>query len=460
MKMKTRVRVLVRGAVVSFAAITLAFTVAVTPAEAATPVISGFSPLSGAPGTVVSVTGNGFTGGVAGVSAVSFNNVATTFNVSNDQHLTATVPVGATTGRIRVTTSDGVGMSLTDFVVLASPTISSFSPSSGAPGTAVTINGTNFIGVNGVRFNGTSATFNFVSNTQVMSSVPAGATTGKITVTTASGTATSGPNFTVTGSTVPTISSFSPSSGIVGTSVTINGNHFTGASSVRFNGTSASFSVANDGRITAVVPGGATTGRITVTTPSGTATSASNFTVTGGSAPTISSFSPSSGAAGTSVTINGNRFAGATSVRFNGTSASFSVANDGRITAVVPTGATTGRITVTTASGTATSGSNFTVIGGGNHDRSVVLSISGRYASGHVGVNDGYAACSSNVPVVIKRLHHGEWHWVTTTSTHTDGDYRALIGGKNGRYRAKAKKITLVNGTICEGQQSSTVQHH
>ena len=162
---------------------------------------------------------------------------------------------------------------------------------------------------------------------------------------------------------------------------------------------------------------------------------------------------------GTSVTINGNRFTGATSVRFNGTSASFSVVNVGRVTAARPRGATTGRITVTTPSGTATSGSNFTVIGGGSHDRSVVLSISGRYASGHVGVNDGYSACSSNVPVVIKRLHHGEWHWVTTTSTHTDGDYRALIGGKDGRYRAKAKKITLVNGTICEGQQSSTVQH-
>ena len=61
--MKTRVRALVRGAVVSFAAIALAFTVAVTPAEAATPVITGFSPSSGAPGTLVAVTGNGFTAG-------------------------------------------------------------------------------------------------------------------------------------------------------------------------------------------------------------------------------------------------------------------------------------------------------------------------------------------------------------------------------------------------------------
>ena len=168
-----------RGAVVSLAAVTLALTVAVTPAEAATPGITGFSPSSGTPGTLVAVTGSGFTGGVAGVSAVSFNNFATTFNVADDQHLTATVPIGATTGKIRVTTSDGVGVSLTDFVLSATPTISSFSPSSGAPGTAVTINGTNLTGVNGVKFNGTSATFNFISNTQVMSSVPAGATTGK-----------------------------------------------------------------------------------------------------------------------------------------------------------------------------------------------------------------------------------------------------------------------------------------
>ena len=80
------------------------------------------------------------------------------------------------------------------------------------------------------------------------------------------------------------------------------------------------------------------------------------------------------------------------------------------------------------------------------------MSISGRYASGRVNVDDGYSACLSNVPVVIKRFHHGEWHWVTTTSTKSDGSYKALIGGKNGGYKAKAKKITLVNGAICQGR--------
>ena len=130
-------------------------------------------------------------------------------------------------------------------------------------GATVTINGNHFTGVNGVRFNGTSASFAFVNDGRVTATVPIGATTGRITLTTGAGTATSTSDFTVTGGSAPTISSFSPSSGAIGSTVTINGNHFTGVNGVRFNGTSASFAFVNDGRVTATVPTGATTGRIT-----------------------------------------------------------------------------------------------------------------------------------------------------------------------------------------------------
>ncbi|MGH2517620.1 MAG: IPT/TIG domain-containing protein, partial [Ktedonobacterales bacterium] len=166
----------------------------------------------------------------------------------------------------------------------------------------------------------------------------------------------------------PSVTSFSPTSGTVGTSVAITGSNFTGATAVKFNGTSASFSVGSSTSITATVPTGATTGKISVTTGNGTGTSSSSFTVTtgGGNAPTISSFSPTSGAAGTSVTITGTNFTGATAVKFNGTSASFSVGSSTSITATVPSGATTGPISVTTANGTGTSASSFTVSGGGN----------------------------------------------------------------------------------------------
>jgi hypothetical protein len=83
--------------------------------------------------------------------------------------------------------------------------------------------------------------------------------------------------------TTPAISDFSPLSGPVGTSVTINGSGFTGATGVSFNGTSVgsgNFTIASDIQITATVPQGATTGQISVTTPGGTATSSTDFTVT------------------------------------------------------------------------------------------------------------------------------------------------------------------------------------
>src|SRR6266511_2383201 len=56
----------------------------------------------------------------------------------------------------------------------------------------------------------------------------------------------------------PTISSFSPTSGPVGTSVTIHGNNFSGpdVTSVTFNGTSSTFTIDNAQKITATVPAG------------------------------------------------------------------------------------------------------------------------------------------------------------------------------------------------------------
>ena len=64
------------------------------------------------------------------------------------------------------------------------PTISGFSPASGPAGTSVVLTGSNFAGATGVTFNGTAAPgFVVNSSTQLTVPVPAGATTGPITVT-------------------------------------------------------------------------------------------------------------------------------------------------------------------------------------------------------------------------------------------------------------------------------------
>ena len=83
------------------------------------------------------------------------------------------------------------------FIAPSAPSISGFTPTSGTTGSSVVITGSNFIGVSGVTFNGTSAAFTGDSTSQITATVPGAATTGTISVIAGGGTATSGGTFTV-----------------------------------------------------------------------------------------------------------------------------------------------------------------------------------------------------------------------------------------------------------------------
>jgi uncharacterized repeat protein (TIGR01451 family) len=112
------------------------------------------------------------------------------------------------------------------------------------------------------------------NNTTIGAIVPAGLSTGPISVTTPAGTTSSSSLFYA----APVITSFSPTHGLPGTNVVISGSNFLGASLVKFNGTNASFTApTNNTRLVAVVPGGAQTGPITIVAPAGTIASATNF---------------------------------------------------------------------------------------------------------------------------------------------------------------------------------------
>ena len=78
--------------------------------------------------------------------------------------------------------------------------ILSFSPHEGVPGDQVTFIGVGFGGgVTNVSFNGASATVVSVTSTRVVATVPVGATTGLVTITTPTGSATTDTPFTIAG---------------------------------------------------------------------------------------------------------------------------------------------------------------------------------------------------------------------------------------------------------------------
>ena len=290
------------------------------------PVIASFSPPNGLVGATVTITGSYFTG----ASTVSFNGTeATNFTVDSATQITAVVPTGASIGPISVTTSGGTASSSSNFVVLPSSipndlymyaqaisgnsgsvtgTNAGATKETGEPNHAGNAGGSSIwyswtapAGGGVYTFDTLGSSFDTLlgvytgtsvsSLTQVVANDDAGtAVTSAVSFQAVGGTTysiavdghggASGNvvlNWTLNSST-PTINSFSPSIGGVGTTVVINGASYTGATSVAFNGTPAAFTVISPTQINATVPAGTTTGPVTLTTPSGSVTSAASFT--------------------------------------------------------------------------------------------------------------------------------------------------------------------------------------
>jgi hypothetical protein len=233
-----------------------------------------------------------------------------------------------------------------------------------------------------------------------------------------------------------------PTSGPVGTAVTISGSGFTGTTSVKFNGIAATYQVNSDAQITATVPSGATGGPIKVTTPLSTATSSTSFSVTAtppSVGPTIASLTPTSGPVGTAVTISGSGVTGTTSVKFNGTAATYQVNSDAQINATVPSGATSGAIMVTTPAGTATSSTSFGVTtpsattgSGGTtgipdtHPPSAPTNLTATFGNGQK-VTLSWTASTDDVGVAGYKLYRDEKLSETVTGTSFED---MLVGGR------------------------------
>jgi hypothetical protein len=169
-------------------------------------IVTGLNTNSAPVGVAVSITGTGF-GASQGTSAVSFNGTAATVTNWSATGITATVPLGATTGNLVVTVS-GASSNGIAFTVLPSPAIGSLSPTSGSVTTSVLISGTGF-GPNqnsvNVTFNGLAGVITSWSATSITATVPTGATTGPVVVTLDGVANSNGVSFTVTAPTIVSI---------------------------------------------------------------------------------------------------------------------------------------------------------------------------------------------------------------------------------------------------------------
>jgi predicted amino acid-binding ACT domain protein len=320
------------------------------------PEILSFAPTEGAVGTEVTILGDN----LSATTLVSIGGMPAAFSIDSDGRVTAEVPAGASSGKILVANSDGNAQSEDDFVVLLPPVIASFTPTAGTVGEQVTVFGSGFDSVTDVALDATAASFTAISDGELRFPVPAGATSGVLSMTSLGGTITSPSTFQVID--IASISSFSPSNGVAGDEVTIVGANFNGTTAVSFNGTTASvFEVDSDTQLRAEVPDGATTGTLSVTNAAGTGTSGDAFTVI--DPPSLAGFSPASGVVGTEVTISGSELANVTEVAFNGILAEiFTVDSDNTLRANVPVGASTGPIVLTNLAGSDTSASDFVVL--------------------------------------------------------------------------------------------------
>ncbi|SKC61268.1 IPT/TIG domain-containing protein [Ohtaekwangia koreensis] len=256
---------------------------------------------------------------------------------------------------------------------IGSPMVTSFTPTAGGPvGTFVTVSGKYFSTTKPttVKFNGVEAETLEVSPTSIQAIVPAGATSGQISVEVEGYTGTSTSAFAVTsGTPAPVILSFSPTTGngVDDVSVTIKGVNFSTTAAqniVKFNGVLAAAPTSASARsLTVKVPAGVTTGKITVEVQGAPsiATSPADFTAV---SPTVASFTPKSSIVGSTVVITGTNFSPTAAnnvVKFNGVNATVSQATATSLTVIVPAGATTGKVSVTVDEKTGTSTDNFTV---------------------------------------------------------------------------------------------------
>jgi hypothetical protein len=173
----------------------------------AAPTITGFGPNHGLIGERVTIYGHDLAGAQVWFNGVPADNVVVD---PAGTHVRVNVPGEMTTGpgAITVTTPGGTVTTTTMFTVnpptkptaTPRPRVAAFAPLRSSPGMKVTIHGRNLGGAMWVKFGGVRAVYTVPSATKIVATVPKLAHSGKITIRTSGGIATSSSRFVVLGS--------------------------------------------------------------------------------------------------------------------------------------------------------------------------------------------------------------------------------------------------------------------
>ncbi len=171
------------------------------------PTITSVKPVTAAPGDEITIMGTGFLGidklgkKYTGATLVEIGGSTAKFQVVDDKTIVAVVPkqVLYPIYPVTVTTTGGKAYSSTNFTLgdVHVPVVKSFTPASGMVGDVITISGKYFTDATSVKVGGKAGKFTVQSDTLISVTVPSGAKTGRIVVTTVGGTATSSTDFTL-----------------------------------------------------------------------------------------------------------------------------------------------------------------------------------------------------------------------------------------------------------------------
>jgi hypothetical protein len=270
------------------------------------PNITSISPTSGYPGSNVTINGTNFGASQGSGSVWLGNKLAGSIVSWSNTQIVATVAATALSGNA-IVQQGGVWSNSIAFTVIQA-NITSISPTSGYPGTQVTINGTNFGATQGTGSvwlgNQLAGSIVSWSNTQIVATVATTALSGSAQVQ-QGGVWSNSIAFTVI---QPNITSISPTSGITGTQVTITGTNFgaaQGSGSVWLGSKLAGSIVSwSNTQIVATVDSGSITGNAIVQ-QGGVWSNSVAFTV---NTPTLTSVSPATARAGEEITLTGTNF--------------------------------------------------------------------------------------------------------------------------------------------------------